>query len=119
MRVAYFTETYFPQINGVTYTIDNWRQELEARGHDVHVVYPETEHQPRTGEHPVTGIETGVVEGYRLGAAFPADVADRIGDVDVVHGHGPFSLGVLGQRVAKRQDVPYLATHHTPLYRYI
>ncbi|MDY6766329.1 MAG: glycosyltransferase [Candidatus Nanohaloarchaea archaeon] len=118
MRIAYFTETYFPQINGVTYTIDAWREELQARDHEVHVVYPDSAHQPRRGEHPVASVETRVVEGYRLGAAFPREVADRVGDVDVVHGHGPFSLGVLGQRVAKRQDVPFVATHHTPLYRY-
>lgn len=118
MRIAYFTETYFPQINGVTYTIDSWRDALQKRGHDVHVVYPETDYTPREREHPVAGIDTRVVEGYRLGAGFPRDVAERIGQVDVVHGHGPFSLGVLGQRVAKRQDVPFVATHHTPLYRY-
>ncbi|MDY6769729.1 MAG: glycosyltransferase [Candidatus Nanohaloarchaea archaeon] len=118
MRVAYFTETYFPQINGVTYAIDGWRQELRDRGHDVTVVYPETPHDPREGEHPVTGVELGIVDGYRQGAAFPSDISDRIGSVDVVHGHGPFSLGILGQRVAKKQGVPFVATHHTPLYRY-
>ncbi len=118
MRIAFFTETYMPQINGVTYTIQNWKQELEGRGHDVQVVYPESSHEPGPGEHPVTGIDIGVVDGYRLGAGFPGDIADRIGAPDIVHGHGPFSLGVLGQRVAKRHDAPFVATHHTPLYRY-
>ena len=41
MRIGFFTDSYFPGIDGVTYTIDLWRDELEAAGHDVYVRHPD------------------------------------------------------------------------------
>ncbi len=39
--------------------------------------------------------------------------------LDIVHTHGPFSLGVFGLRVAKKQDVPPVSTFHTMLPEYV
>ena len=42
MRVALFTDTYLPDVNGVVTSIELLRKELEKHGHDAYVVctYP-------------------------------------------------------------------------------
>ncbi len=39
--------------------------------------------------------------------------------LDIVHTHGPFSLGVFGLRVAKKQGIPPVSTFHTMLSEYV
>ncbi len=118
MNIAFFTETFLPQINGVTYTVDNWREELERRGHTVYVVYPRNDRAPRRRELAVRSIGFKPVDGYYIGVTTPASVMDRLPDIDVVHAHGPFSLGILGSRVAKRAQSPFILSHHTPAEQY-
>ena len=54
MKIGFFTDTYFPQINGVTYTISLWKKELEKLGHEVFVYYPDDEsYTPARNEVPL------------------------------------------------------------------
>ncbi len=118
MRIAYFTDTYYPQINGVTYTLEGWKKELEERGHEVLVVYPESSHEGDGTEFPVPSRPIQLVDNYKLGMSFPSDLSWRLPETDVVHVHGPFTLGLLGKRVAARDSSPVFATHHTPISHY-
>lgn len=118
MKVAYFTDTYYPQLNGVTYTLSAWKEELESRGHEAHVVFPDSGYEPGRNEHTIKSLDMAPVEGYRVGVGFPADVDAALPPVDVVHAHGPFILGFLGLRLARRRDVPFFVTHHTPMEEY-
>lgn len=118
MRVAHFTDTYLPQINGVTYTLKNWKTAMEERGHTVDIVYPESTHTPEPGEYPVPSLPFQPVEGYKIGLGCAGDITGRVGDMDLVHAHGPFTMGVLARRVARMQGVPLVATYHTPVQHY-
>ena len=40
MNVAFFTDTYFPQINGVVTSVESFRTGLEALGHNVFIFAP-------------------------------------------------------------------------------
>lgn len=119
MHVAVFTETYFPQLNGVTYTLDAWREELTRQGHEVTIVYPESKHVPRRGEVPVRSLGFRPVQGYRVGVTRLGRLDEPVRDADLVHVHGPFTMGLQGQRFASRRDLPVVATHHTPAERYL
>ena len=55
-RVAAFTDTYLPTVNGVTYTVETWRDRWEARGGRMDVVYPDGDHGPAPHEHPVGSL---------------------------------------------------------------
>jgi len=120
MHIAFFTETYFPQINGVTYTIDNWRTELERRGHTVSIIYPENGYREHGYEYPVPSIDFKPVDGYKVGLSFISDLVDRLPDepVDIVHAHSQFSLGILGAWFARNRDVPFVVSYHTPGEQY-
>jgi 1,2-diacylglycerol 3-alpha-glucosyltransferase len=113
--VAAFTDTYLPTVNGVTYTIKCWRDRWRARGGRMDVVYPHSDHDPEPGEFPVRSAAFPFYDGYRVGSP---SVPDEVTDVDVVHAHTAFSLGLGALRLARDRDVPLIATYHTPTSKY-
>jgi glycosyltransferase involved in cell wall biosynthesis len=114
--VAVFTDTYLPTVNGVTYTIQTWRDRWQDRGGRMDVVYPGSDgHDPSTGEYPVRSLPFPFYDGFRL--ALP-QVPDPVHDADVVHAHTPFALGLAGLHLAWRHDKPFVASYHTPTSEY-
>ncbi|MFC7133662.1 MULTISPECIES: glycosyltransferase [Salinibaculum] len=114
-RVATFTDTYLPTVNGVTYTVKTWRDCWEGRGGRMDVVYPSSDHDPGAGEHPVGSVAFPFYEGFRLGLP---RVPEAIRRVDIVHSHTPFGIGIGGMRLARTLDVPLVASYHTPSAEY-
>ncbi|PSQ43736.1 glycosyl transferase family 1 [Halobacteriales archaeon SW_7_68_16] len=114
--VAAFTDTYLPTVNGVTYTVSCWRDRWHDRGGRMDVVYPDSdEYAPEDGEHPVGSLPFPFYDGFRVAApSLPGD----LDGVDLVHAHTPFSLGLAGLRLARRRDVPFVASYHTPTSEY-
>ena len=115
MRIGFFTDSYFPGIDGVTYTIDLWRDELEARGHEVYVIYPDGDYEPDDRELPVRSLPNPFYEGYRVPTYRRLST---LPELDVVHCHGPAPVGMLGRYYARKHDLPSIYTHHTPLEEY-
>jgi len=114
-RVAAFTDTYLPTVNGVTYTVETWRDRWEARGGRMDVVYPDGDHGPAPHEHPVGSLPFPFYEGFRLGVP---GVPDAVEAADVVHAHTPFALGLAGYRLASKRDLPLVVSYHTPTSEY-
>ncbi|WP_255150530.1 glycosyltransferase [Halorarius halobius] len=114
--VAAFTDTYLPTVNGVTYTVQSWRDAWAERGGRMHVVYPRAaDHAPAVREHPVRSLTFPFYEGFYAGLP---QVPSGLWDVDVVHAHTPFSLGLAGGRLARSRDLPLVASYHTPTAEY-
>jgi len=114
-RVATFTDTYLPTVNGVTYTVQTWRDHWQERGGRMDVVYPQSDHEPTAGEYPVRSLPFPFYDGYRLGMP---QIPSAVRDADVVHAHTPFSLGMAGKRLARKIDAPLVASYHTPTGEY-
>lgn len=115
--VAAFTDAYLPTINGVTYTVKTWRDRWHRRGGRMDIVYPKSNHTPKSGEHPVSSVSFPFYEGVRMG--FPRiPKAVREGNIDIVHAHTPFGVGLSGLRVANRADLPVVVSYHTPAEEY-
>src|SRR6056297_1530393 len=115
MKIGFFTDSYFPEIDGVTYTIKLWREELERAGHEVYVVYPDGDYEPGEREYPVRSLPNPFYAGYRI-PLFRRP--STLPDLDVVHCHGPALVGRLGRYYAKKHDLPAIYTHHTPIEEY-
>lgn len=115
-RVATFTDTYLPTVNGVTYTIQAWRDRWEARGGRMDIVYPESNgYEPTEHEFPVRSLPFPFYKGYRLGSP---RIPKAVRNADLVHAHTPFVIGLGGLRLARRTDVPLVASSHTPTGEY-
>ncbi|GAB3418894.1 glycosyltransferase [Haloparvum alkalitolerans] len=116
MRIGFFTDSYFPGIDGVTYTIQAWRDRLEDRGHEVSVVYPDGDYEPGPHEFPVPSLPNPFYEQYRLPLYRRLS---SLPEFDVVHCHGPASTGLMGRRYARKRGAASVYTHHTPIEDYL
>ncbi|MFZ0158066.1 MAG: glycosyltransferase family 1 protein [Kineosporiaceae bacterium] len=118
MRVAIITESFLPQVNGVTNSVLRLCEQLTRRGHDALVVAPGSGPTSWAGV-PVVRVSSVPVPGYRehrLGLPSPAlsGVLESFAP-DVVHLASPTVLGAQGAWTAQRLDVPCLAVYQTDL----
>jgi glycosyltransferase involved in cell wall biosynthesis len=123
VRIGLVTDTYTPQVNGVTTVVRRIVSLLRAQGHEALVVAPR---YPAEGE-PFEGGELRIPS-----AAFPLYPEIRMalpsfGRVakffdaappDVVHVHTEGALGLAGRRWALRRAVPLVTTYHTNFPEY-
>ncbi len=116
-RVAAFTDTYLPTINGVTYTVRTWRDRFHRLGRRMEVVFPASEYEPTAFEHPVASVGFPYYEGYRLARPQIPDALSNV-DVEVVHAHTPFAVGLGAMRYAAKTNRPFVTTYHTPASEY-
>ena len=122
MRIGFFTDTYTPQINGVVTSIRLFKAALEERGHEVYVFAPNPESED-DGEGTVRFASMPFVFQPEMRLASPVSIEalrllDEI-DLDIVHAHDPFSIGLFGMRVARRHKIPYVHTYHTLYPEYV
>lgn len=114
MRIGFFSDSYFPEIDGVTYTLKTWKEELEERGHEVYIIYPDGDYEPSENEIPVHSVSNPFYSGYNI----PLPTLRDFPDMDIVHCHSPGTVGIQGLIYAKRNNIPSVYTHHTPLEEY-
>lgn len=117
MRIGFFTDSYFPEIDGVTYTLKLWKERLKEKGHEVFIIYPESdEYEPGDNEIPVRSVSNPFYDGYNVPISISSDNFPE--DLDIVHCHSPATIGLAGRIHAYRNDIPTVYTHHTPLEEY-
>lgn len=117
LSIGFFTDSYFPEIDGVTYTIDLWKERLEKKGHEVYIIYPGSQrYSPKEREIPVKSLPNPFYGGYNIGVPINYD---KIPDLDMVHCHGPVLVGRMGRRYASKKGIPMVYTHHTPIEEYV
>jgi glycosyltransferase involved in cell wall biosynthesis len=124
MRILFISDVYFPRVNGVSTSIQTFRRELAALGHDIALVAPEYP-APHADDPATVRIPSGRV---------PLDPEDRAmrwrelkgvhralgGErFDLVHIHTPFLAHYAGAALARRWDVPAVATYHTLFEEYL
>ena len=118
MKVAIFTETYFPFISGVVTHIETLKKGLEAQGHKVLIVTLD----PKTKEHYVkNGIlycpSMPLKKIYGYGVANPVNLRRlayiKAFNPDIIHIQTEFTMGLFGLFCAKRLKKPVVYTLHT------
>jgi glycosyltransferase involved in cell wall biosynthesis len=122
MRIGFFTDTYTPQINGVVTSIRLFKKALEDRGHEVFVFAP-TPDTDEDADDTVRFRSVPFVFQPEMRVAAPVSLEalrllDEV-DLDVVHAHDPFAIGLFGLRVARRHKIPYVHTYHTLYPEYV
>lgn len=118
MKVAFFTDTYKPQINGVVSSIELLKNELVKEGHEVHIFCPEGTRKNKF-IHTFSSFKFKNYPEYRIGLPFH-EATKQILKIkpDVIHIHSPFSIGTIGLSIAKIMNIPIVATYHTLLSEY-
>ena len=121
MKIGMFTETWHPQVNGVVSSTSWFAEELKRQGHEVEIF------APLPGNKSYNGMKVHRFKSFKFHPypEFRATVPPvRINKLiagkgfDVIHTHGPFSIGLAGLYAAKRNKIPVVTTFHTPLSDY-
>jgi 1,2-diacylglycerol 3-alpha-glucosyltransferase len=114
MRIGLFTDTYRPQINGVATSVCMLQEHLTLLGNEV-FVFTTTDPLARQAENNVYRMSSvPAVAGRRL-ASIPPGIMKTITELnlDLIHTHTEFSLGLLGRMAARRNHLPLIHTMHT------
>src|SRR3989344_324486 len=122
MRIVFFTDTYWPQINGVSENIDTLKHELEKVGHVVYVVAPKTPGYQDENARVFRLSGVRIVKNPEQRMVIPIPQKDLRAlfrhKFDLVHIHTLGTAGFLGLEVAQLKDIPSVVTYHTLLNRY-
>lgn len=118
MRIAVFTNTYRPLLNGVANVIEAYRRQLTACGHEVYVFAPAPAEPGCDAERNVfryPSVPAPVRAEYFIALPTGAEVRRALSrtDFSIVHTHHPMWVGVWGQRFALRAGLPLVSTAHT------
>ena len=118
MRIALFTETYLPHINGVVTHVKILRDGLLQQGHEVLVVtadYQTRHHYIKDGILHCPAIKSKRIYGYGVASPFSRRRLKLVQDFhpDIIHIHNEFGIGLSGIFAAKQLHVPLVYTLHT------
>ena len=121
MKVGLFLDTFYPMVDGVIKVVDNYATRLAKKGEVVLFCpgvkgYDEAEDKKypyeivRCHSLPLGGLDYSLP----LGSVDPSfQIPLSRSNVDLVHIHSPFTLGIAGTFYAKIHNVPLIATLHS------
>ena len=116
LRIALVTESFLPQINGVTNSVLRILEHLAAEGHEALVIAPESVDGPDTyAGFRVKRVPSIEVKGL-LPVAFPQRMIEPLIDgfsPDVIHLSSPIFLGNFAAKIAQRLEIPSLSVYQT------
>lgn len=123
MKIAFFTDSYYPDISGLSISLENFINSLRRQGHEVYLFAPHV--QGYTDEDKkIFRIRALKVLDSEPAVRFPILIPNATFqkmfslNFDIVHAHGngPFSL--LGYQIARLKGVPFVLTFHTVHTKY-
>jgi glycosyltransferase involved in cell wall biosynthesis len=122
VRVAFFTETFLPKIDGIVTRLARTLEQLAVLGHEALVFAPHEPPETYAGHRVVAVPALSFKPWYPelfLGLPRPrlGRELDRF-EPDIVHVVNPVVLGLWGTAIAKQRNLPLLASYHTDLTQY-
>ena len=130
MKIAYFTDTYLPEINGVANTLSKLSGYLEQKG--IRHVFFAPDYDGDAGEdekglpalkriHRFPGLKFKIAPNSRL--AFPDtqsiyDLCDEF-QPDLIHVTTEFGIGNKGVKYAQFRELPLIMSCHTDYCKYL
>lgn len=128
MKIAIFSDTFMPQVNGVANVVGQLAAALSDRGHQVQVIT--IVKNRRNVQRHFEGLGYDVVclpslpilvyPGYRF--TLPLGLLRRRfkkDKPDIIHAHTQFTVGREAVRCAKALDIPIVGTSHTFFDHYL
>jgi 1,2-diacylglycerol 3-alpha-glucosyltransferase len=118
MRIAYFTETYLPNKDGVVTSILTFKKALEGMGHEIFIFAAGDRKTKKENKDPKVFYYSSTpfkpYPMYRI-ALFPFTSQSKVKKlgVELVHSHGMATMGLAAVEAAKFNKLPLVATFHT------
>lgn len=122
MKIALFTETFLPKVDGIVTRLRHTVEHLQRLGDEVMVFCPEgglTEYKGAKIQG-VTGFPLPLYPELKMALPRPAigEALEKF-QPDLIHVVNPAVLGLGGIYYAKALNVPLMASYHTHLPKYL
>src|SRR5512143_2444279 len=123
MRIAIFSEVYWPMVSGVGVTLDRLVEALTARGHAVRVYsasYDLGGRPERPEAHRSPSVPLFLYPDVQWAFPRQREIVDDLARFrpDVVHVATEFAMGLAGIKAAAQLGVPVIASAHTDYQKY-
>jgi glycosyltransferase involved in cell wall biosynthesis len=122
MRIALFTETFLPKIDGIVTRLKHTVEHLQREGHQVLVISPDGGIKEYKGAkvYGVSGIPLPLYPELKLAIPRPTlkIVLEKFRP-NLIHVVNPAVLGLGGIYYAKVLNIPLVASYHTHLPQYL
>lgn len=117
MVIGIFTDTFYPEVNGVATSCLNLYQQLQRRGHTVHVYAPKCkgweEYQSDT-VHYLESAQFILLRDRNVALPGMGTIRQALDmHFDVVHTNSEFVVGFLGTYIARHTGSIRIHTYHT------
>jgi len=119
MRVAIFSDTYLPQINGVATSTANLVGILKKHGHEVLLVIPRMEDGKevifKDNVLQLPAVVFKKLYGYRMAWLYNGKAMRIIKEFkpDIIHNQLDAGIGIFSRLAAKKLHLPIIYTYHT------
>ncbi|MFD0671527.1 glycosyltransferase family 4 protein [Cohnella sp. GCM10027633] len=123
MRIALFTDTYMPEINGVAKTLERWIAYLRKNGIECMVFAPSRPKDKTAGQvaERLMSLPFFLYPECRMALPRSPEAERKLLEFKptVVHVATPFGTGLAGRALALKHGIPLVASHHTHFVQYL
>jgi len=119
MRIAQFSDSFLPIVDGVGRVVLSYANNLADKGNECYVIAPMTNTGYRGGyKFEMVDYKAVKLTGrqYKVGVPImDAHFVSRMQDIalDIIHAHSPFTAGQAAWSYAKKRDIPLVGTFHS------
>jgi 1,2-diacylglycerol 3-alpha-glucosyltransferase len=122
LRIGLFTDTYAPQVNGVSISIQLVSKGLRAKGHQVTIFAPNFPgyHDEQSGVYRVPSLKYLNKPPLYVAVLGTPRITWSLSrrQFDVLHAHSPVSIGLLAYLTASSKKLPLIYTYHFSMSDY-
>ena len=121
LKIAFFSDTFYPQINGIVSSVINLAKALADKGHKIFIVAPVLDRDFTEFEYPgikvlrIASIKASFYEDFRWTKimSLRTFIVLKKEKINIIHFETPVGLGIMAINMAKLLNVPLVGTYHT------
>ena len=122
MRIAYFTDTFYPEINGVTNTLSKLSKYLN--NNDIEHIFFAPQYSDEESEKEIMrfkGYHIPFSPNSRFALPYNSVIKEKLIEFqpDIVHIVTEFTIGNAGLRAVKEMGIPLVTSYHTNIEQYL
>ncbi|MFH0870787.1 MAG: glycosyltransferase [archaeon] len=121
MKIAIFTDTFLPSVNGVVTSTLNLVKGLASRGHRIWIICPKIPGTHREFSYPnvtvvrISSIPSMLYPGLRITSLISPKIIRLVkhNDIQLLHFTVTIGLGFQAINISKKLNIPLVGTFHT------
>ncbi|MDM5315475.1 glycosyltransferase family 1 protein [Fictibacillus sp. b24] len=124
MKLALFSDTFYPQINGVARTLKRLTDYMEKNDVEYKVIMPSLDELPKMEcdqYYAMKSLPLFLYPECRLAIPQLRALNSELNkfNPDLLHIATPFTIGLFGMRYGRKENIPMVASYHTHFDRYL